>query len=171
MELPRRHWFDLTGSLGEPRVDEQLLSQIAAVARQLCRIDVRGDPVATGLLVGPDLVLTSYAVIQHLPDVTPANDLEFVFDIRADGDTDLRPFKGQNASFVDVSGHNDDDAINREHLGYLLVRVDGHPGDEPVLELETAPEFRTSMELPRRHWFDLTGSLGEPRVDEQLLHH
>ncbi len=152
---------------------EELQSKVAAVARQLCRIDVRGEPVATGLLVGPDLVFTSHAAIQHLSDFSRANDLEFVFDIRADGGTDRHTFKGQDYSFVDVSRHNDDDASDRWHLAYLLVRVDGHPGDEPVLEMETLPEFGASMELSRRHWFDLMGSLGQPRVYKQLLilHH
>jgi hypothetical protein len=121
-------------------------------------------------------VLTSYTVLQISSDAGQAGEVQFVFDSAANRDAELggRSFEGDDGNFIDVSGYNEDNAIDSEHLGYVLVRVDGHPGDEPVMEPGPgSPEISVSIELPRRGWIDLTGVLAKPRVDEQLLilHH
>ena len=52
--------------------------------------------------------------------------------------------------------------------------MNGHPGDEPVLEPGPgSPELGRQIERPKRGWINLTGNLADPQLNQPLmiLHH
>jgi Trypsin-like peptidase domain/Effector-associated domain 1 len=71
-----------------PSVDMGLWRErYASVEGQVCRIEIGGGPVGTGFLVGPDLVLTNYHVLESvIGDPSRAPYVAFRFDYKRLGD-------------------------------------------------------------------------------------
>ncbi|WP_158626335.1 serine protease [Corallococcus sp. AB049A] len=96
--LEHQRVLEVTGN-NPPRVLEKVITRqnpfldpvawrqrLVSLERRICRIDVSGQPVGTGFLIGPDLVMTNHHVIEQLVRraASPSN-LTCVFDYRSDG--------------------------------------------------------------------------------------
>ena len=119
--------------------------RVGEIEGQVCRIEYpemvdRG----TGFLVGPDVVLTNYHVVEAIDkgNVEPAKvTLRFDYKVLADGvevskgttyrlaqdwKIDMSPYSQQD---FEVSPSADP---NPDELDYALLRVEGTPGEDPV---------------------------------------
>lgn len=124
------------------RIDARSLGSIES---RICRIELpSGVAIGTGLLVGPDLVITNYHVIGGiLVDKSRSNELllRFDFKVTADG-TSINPGKLYSLLkhdwLVDFSEYSEWDLVSGDveptddELDYALLRVDGSPGNDPV---------------------------------------
>lgn len=104
----------------------------------VCRVEVPGVSYGTGFLVGPDLLITNYHVLQAAIDQPAlASTVLFRFDYKMalDGVT-LRP--GQTYHLADTSGWLLDSSPPGQ-LDYALVRLAGTPGHQAVGGQPQAP--------------------------------
>lgn len=131
--------------------------RIAMSQRELavCRVEVPGNIYGTGFLVGPDLIMTNYHVLESViakRDLASFVIFRFDFKRSADGIT-LRP--GQEYHLATTMDWLLDSSP-RGQLDYVLVRVSGSPGKQAVGGQEHAPE--RGWLIPAVHQFEV----GEP---------
>lgn len=124
------------------------LDRLGRIATQVCRIEVKGKALGTGFLLGPDIVMTNYHVVEtviqsvkgHKPeDIVLRFDHKFLAD-----ETTLNSGVTYRLSLPDwLIDHSPYDLVDMEKapkpglpdpekLDYALLRVDGKPGNEPV---------------------------------------
>jgi len=130
-----------TGSVWEAATWRAQLGQIEG---RVCRVELGESSYGTGFLVGPDLVLTSYAVMRpvvagHAP---PAGvQLRFDFRQAADGSLShgvvyrLAPewlAAMSEAAAPQRAAGDASDAGDAEHLDFALLRAAGAPGYDAV---------------------------------------
>lgn len=123
--------------------------------RELAVCRVEGPSYGTGFLVGPDLLMTNYHVLQAvIAQPTLASTVLFRFDYKMapDGVT-LRP--GQTFRLADATAWLIDGSPPGQ-LDYALVRVAGAPGQQAVGGQSNAPA--RGWLAPVAHPF----TLGEP---------
>jgi hypothetical protein len=134
-----------TNSLINP---DSFLDRLGRIATQVCRIEVKGKALGTGFLLGPDIVMTNYHVVEtviqsvkgHKPeDVVLRFDHKFLADettlnsgvvyrlFLPDWLIDHSPYDP-----VDMEEAPKPNLPHLEKLDYALLRVDGEPGNEPV---------------------------------------
>jgi hypothetical protein len=141
---------------------------MAQAENAICRVEILrpgADPIfGTAFLIGPDLVLTNYHVIElvHAREVPALNvQLRFDFAVLADG---VSPNPGtiykldpvawlvnhSPYSYLDtIADPQDDPAV--DHLDFAVLRVDGKPGDEPIGgSSNLQPDARPRGYLPLR---------------------
>lgn len=122
---------------------------------QICRVEVnhsKGFLYATGFLVGPDLLLTTYHAVEDLVhERIDPDEVILRFDYRTVERDGKEQILNAGTEFflaadwlVASSPVNADDALN-----FALLRVDGSPGEEPIGGGESAATGRT------RGWIDL----------------
>jgi hypothetical protein len=146
----------------------------ARIEDRVCRIELQGRAEGTGFLVGPDVVLTNYHVLERvLANAVPATavDLRFgykqladktilsgrVYHLAADWKVDASPF-----SPLDMGDAPDDAARDPQQLDYALVRVEGTPGEDKVDRLGGA-------EAPSRGWLPLPAPAVDWKPDGALF--
>jgi hypothetical protein len=121
------------------------------VERRVCRIDVRNEPQGTGFLVGPDVVMTNYHVVEHAVDEGIAGGLiQAVFGYktmpdgrRVDAGTAVHAADGSwlvgwsRSSPLDEQPYDPDNVPTDDYLDFALVglaspigREPAHPGEE-----------------------------------------
>lgn len=120
----------------------------------VCRVEIPNVTYGTGFLVGPDLLMTNYHVLETvINQTTPAEAVGFRFDFKlaADGVT-LRMgeiFRLATSDWLVESSL-------RGQLDYVLVRLAGTPGQQPVGGQPGAPPRQWLR--PTAHHF----VIGEP---------
>jgi hypothetical protein len=114
----------------------------------VCRIqavDKNGAPFfGTGFLIGPDLILTNYHVVEHVinnPEYIPSVICKFDYEVQADGtvktgmDVSLatNPFKAYSPyGPLDIQGSpNIDVPWPADKLDYALLKLEREVGNEP----------------------------------------
>lgn len=130
--------------------------RLAELERTVCRIDINGRAAGTGFLVGPDLVLTNYHVIDG---VSSGASISLLFDHKVldDGST-LNPgtaYKLANEWLVHSSPHSKVDLQHEpksgeprpDELDYALLRVAGRAGEDQV-----SYDGVTGEHAPQRGW-------------------
>ena len=117
--------------------------KIAAIEGRVCQITFRGAAQGTGFLVGPQVVLTNYHVMEAvLTGQRPAAEVECVFDFKklADGSTSRTPVAlhvtDWNVDFSqytagEKAGNPDQGVPTTDELDYALVRLADPVGAKP----------------------------------------
>jgi hypothetical protein len=155
----------LTGLAGNSFDLTAWRERLGAVQARVCQVEVEGRGAGTGFLVGPDLVLTAYHVVD--PAVAGQRgpqgiSLRFDYARLINGTTanpgtvcQLRP-KDWLAAASPSGPVTDADAVAPDALDYALLRVEGSPGSEPIGgdSAEPGAEPRGWITVPRRP-FDL----------------
>jgi V8-like Glu-specific endopeptidase len=148
-------------SVPEPSATEQVLSRIhdekqasrwlarlSGIRRRVCRIKNGQQAMATGFLIGPELVATASFVID--PRTSPDNtEVQFDFEI-VDGV--VQPGRLIPVRAISVEG--------RMPPGTTATDP-GAPASFGLLELKEPEGDRSIDGKPKRGWFDLTSSAGE----------
>lgn len=135
-------------------------SRLSEIEFQVCRLEISGQPVGTGFLIGADLLMTCYHVVESLlhGEDSP-RDLLARFDFKISRrqivanpgrtfplDSDwLYDFSPYNPAEVQDPAHA---LPSTEELDYAILRLGNHPGNQPVSE--------QAMEDRPRGWIHLT---------------
>ena len=170
------HGMDLVDSLealtsaGKPFLDTSRLADwLVRAERQVCQVRC-GSEHGTGFLVGKDLLLTCYHVVQgHIQGAVKADEVRVRFDYRRDPDGkepayDAGTWHGIDANWeipsspfsqadVDLQG---DPKTNE--LDYALLKLDEKLGEETPPGEERA-----------RGWVDLSSDEPLPAADDPIL--
>lgn len=146
---PRLHFIDM-GIWHE---------NMARIERQVCRIELDGEPTGTGFLVGPELVLTNYHVLEPLIEgnASPSRTVcRFDYKVLSDGSVlegvairlhdsawrvDLSRY-----SRAEANGDPDRELPAADELDYALIRLAAPVGAAPVGK---------SSGSPRRGWITI----------------
>jgi hypothetical protein len=117
------------------------MEKLSAIGRQMCSIEVpEGNPFGTGWLVGPDLVLTNYHVVQEIREnKVAASDVTCRFDYAVQGATGvpcgLAPRWLEDWSpnaLADIRA--DAPEPTADEVDYALVRLARPMGDEKAAD-------------------------------------
>jgi len=102
----------------------------------VCLVEVGQQGRATGFLVGPDLVMTaSYAITELVAGPNQQLDVSVRFDYRAYGDGQMLS-QGQQYA---LAAEPIVDSSPLELLDYVILRLAGRAGDDPVAGQAGAP--------------------------------
>jgi hypothetical protein len=112
-----------------PAESEEWRKRLAQIEGQVCRLEVGRIAMGTGFLVGADLLLTAYYLLEPLIQgyAAPADVLlrfDYKSDVKGRTVSPGVPFRLASDWLVAYSGH--------DALGYALVRVDNSPGAQPI---------------------------------------
>jgi hypothetical protein len=140
---------------------------LSRIEGQVCRVELSGRGTGTGFLIGPDLVLTNWHVVngltgELLPLYPAGAVLRFDYKRLADGvelnrGKEYRLVMAEDAwladhspwSPVDLCGEPKPGSPTVEELDFALLRVDGAPGSEPIGEKpEVGGKARGWISLP-----------------------
>ena len=156
-------------------------ARLGALEARVCRVQVTSDlhgltPVGTGFLVGPDLLLTAYHVISPIiedPERLPGVSLLFDFKRLANGEI-INPgtvWRPRERDWL-VAASRSSATERSDALDYVLLRIAGSPGSEPIGgdTAEPGAAQRGWITVPRRPFdfvrgsplFILHHSLGDP---------
>ncbi|MEO1230221.1 MAG: trypsin-like peptidase domain-containing protein [Myxococcota bacterium] len=128
---------------GDPFLDiSKVGSWMTGIENHVCQVS-QGTPEGTGFLVGPDLVLTNYHVVQkHLQGHVPASDVRVRFDFRVspngDPPSNSLPWVGIDQAWTiphspfstaDLSLQGDPAP---DELDYALLKLASRVGDEQI---------------------------------------
>ncbi len=104
--------------------DKVVLDKLAEMAKSVCRILKRGNPIGTGFLIADGLIMTNHHVIENEGD---ASDMlaEFNYEL----DFNLNPkttacFKLDSAKFFITSSLDEDESIPNSGLDFTIIAVD-----------------------------------------------
>ena len=128
-----------------PSVDMGLWRErYASVEGQVCRIEIGGTAVGTGFLIGPDLVLTNYHVLESVvDDPSRAASVAFRFDYKrlADGTTmqgtaltlAANGWLVDSARYSAAEGEGEPDRLTptQDELDFVAVRLAESIGSAP----------------------------------------
>ena len=128
--------------------------KLGDIEYQVCRLEIAAKPVGTGFLVGPDLLLTCYHVVEDLIQGSELPE-DFVarFDFKKTRSLVVanpgREFHLATDWIVDWTPYNPAEAAGDENalpapdeMDYALLRLDGSPGSQPVSEKAAAERPR-----------------------------
>jgi V8-like Glu-specific endopeptidase len=153
-------------------------TRIFEVEHQVCRIEIKMDGgmgYGTGFLVGPDTVLTNYHVLEFVigEQVNPDRVLfRFDYKVMEDGTTinsgTIYRLAKQNwlidhseYSAVDEMVDPGDALPELDKLDYVLVRLDGAPGNSPLSDA-------AKSEARPRKWIEVTDQTPSLDADTAL---
>ncbi len=141
--------------------------RLGEVEVRTCMVEIGNKPTGTGFLLGPDLVITNYHVVEPVikgeGGLKPASiSLRFDFKRLADGMT-INPgvvyqLANEDGWLVDSSPYSTLDIMQSPptdqspaatELDYALLRVEGNPGKKPVGTLQMG------MNVPSRGWLTI----------------
>jgi Trypsin-like peptidase domain/Effector-associated domain 1 len=140
---------------------ETLREQSLRIEGQVCRVELNGQGIGTGFLVGPDALLTNYHVLKPVIEgTTPPTAVKFRFDFRLLR-TGLRS-EGTLATLhgtdwlIDVSKPTAGEIANNpaaalpsdDELDYALVRLDSHIGDSALRPGVAGSSARGWIQVP-----------------------
>lgn len=120
--------------------------KLGEIEYQVCRLEIAAKPAGTGFLVGPDLLMTCYHVVEDLIQGSELPE-DFVarFDFKKTRSQEVvnpgREFHLSPDWIVDWSPYNpaeaagDENALpGPEEMDYAVLRLAGSPGSQPVTE-------------------------------------
>jgi hypothetical protein len=116
-------------------------SHVGEIEGQVCRIDLQGNGLATGFLVGPSMVMTNYHVIESMvAGQHGAQNFKCRFDYKVkENGIDVNP--GIVFNVVQLLAHSPYDPADLqknlgvpdpENLDYALLLLEGEPGNDPI---------------------------------------
>lgn len=119
-------------------------TRLTEIESRVCRIDIDGKPQGTGFLVGPDVVLTNYHVIEDIiANKKNASSVSCLFDYKELSNYKLNPgIRTQLSTEIGIliyspysSAENaskpDKELPNEDQLDFALLRLDRALGNEP----------------------------------------
>ncbi|MGD8792118.1 MAG: effector-associated domain EAD1-containing protein [Anaerolineae bacterium] len=142
--------------------------KLGTIEGRVCRVEIDGDPYGTGFLLGSDVVMTNFHVVESLIGDNAFQDpadlvLRFDYKRLKDGTVinqgrEFRLVAGDGDWLVDHSPYSQVDLEidpksgdpEADELDYALLRIDGSPGDEG---LGDSPE----PGAPPRGWLEIPG--------------
>lgn len=154
--------------------------RLGQIEGQVCRVEIQGQPYGTGFLLGSDVVMTNYHVVEsvikkqygHQPgDIVLRFDYKRLKDgtiltkgneyrlVTTNGDwlVDDSPY-----SPVDLETDPKSGLPKLDELDYALLHVDGSPGDDTVGE-------KPEPGAPKRGWFDVPNTTHDFQLDTPLF--
>jgi len=139
-------------------------SRIGELEGRVCRVDLQGDGIGTGFLLGPGVVMTNYHVIESA--VKKEHDIQdftcrFDYKVREDGSTDGTIVnKGTVVKVVELVTYSEYDSAdlkqdstqpNPKNLDYALLKLDTEIGNEPIGGKSSKdPEMRGWVAIPQK---------------------
>jgi hypothetical protein len=180
-QTPGRSQLELLINEGDTLLDvDTWRAGLGTAEARVCLIEyVQGAgtrALGTGFLVGPDVVMTNYHVMENVIDGKLAPDrirLRFDYKVLAGSvvinegrihrlaakwDIDYSPYSQLDLQ-VNPAG-----TASAEELDYTLVRVDGKPGLEPV-----SAAGNDDPKSPRRGWIPATADIHDWKTRRALL--
>lgn len=148
-------------------------ARLNEVEYQVCRLEIDHQPVGTGFLIGADLLLTCYHVVEDLiQGKQSATDLVARFDFKIDPRQVVanpgREFKLALDWLIDWSPYNlqeaeglDEALPAEDELDYAVLRLDSSPGSQPISETSTEERTRGWVELSQQPY---TFPIGSPLI-------
>ena len=146
--------------------------RMALIERQVCRIEFNNNPMGTGFLVGPDLVMTNYHVMERpLKGTLPIDQVRCRFDYKvlSDGSRSEGTIARLNQENwqVDSSPYSQAEADSEpdrvppraDELDFALVRLSRPVGNEPA-------DTNAAANAPKRGWIELPS---QPPVPEKSM--
>jgi V8-like Glu-specific endopeptidase len=135
--------------------------KLATIEGQVCRIEMpASQPQGTGFLIGPDLVVSNYHVVEHVHKGAVAPDTvvcRFDYKVLSDG-VSVGPGKTYGLAadwLVDHSGYSPLDfqsspAVDApaDKLDYAILRLSGRAGDDRMNGDATGPVLRKWIGVP-----------------------
>jgi len=126
----------------------QWRENLGEIEGRVCRVEVNGNAAGTGFLLGPDVVMTNYHVVEAVQKSTPGPEggqhVQVRFDYKQlnNGET-LNPgqvFGLAEKWLIDYSPYSPIDlqpepktgAPAADQLDYALLRLNGAPGNKPI---------------------------------------
>jgi V8-like Glu-specific endopeptidase len=132
--------------------------RIGAIEGQVCRVDLNGDGAGTGFLVGPDLVLTNYHVIEDVVKngaSIGSYSCLFDFKVRPDGTTVSKGIQYPVKKLLAFSSYDeqadltpDSPQADPAKLDYALLQLDDTPGQLPISNVSNNQEKRGWIAMP-----------------------
>lgn len=156
-------------SAGEPFLDVPALARwLLAVENQVCQVKA-GAEAGTGFLVGANLVLTCYHVVEsHLDGTVPASEVKVRFGYKVGPG-------GKTPPDADLRWHAIDDAwtIPHSRYGEADVSLTGEPAadelDYALIKLQSSPGSDTVPEGGQRGWVDISSDPALPAAESPIL--
>jgi hypothetical protein len=149
--------------------------RMAAIEGQVCRIEFNGNPTGTGFLVGPDLVMTNYHVMERpLKGSLPIEQVGCRFDYKllSDGSRSEGTVARLNQGNwqVDSSPYSQAEADSQpdrvppkaDELDFALVRLSRPVGSEPA-------EKNAIANAPKRGWIEIPSQPSVPEKNMPLM--
>lgn len=145
-------------------------SRLSEIEFQVCRLEIASQPVGTGFLIGPDLLMTCYHVVETLlHGADSPKDLLARFDFKITRrqvvanpgrtfllDSDwLYDFSPYDPAEVQDPNHA---CPSTEELDYAILRLANKPGNQPVSEQSIEDRPRGWVSLTDRVYSFPTGS-------------
>ncbi len=139
-------------------------TRLGEIEYQVCRLEIAGHAVGTGFLVGPDLLMTCYHVVETIIDQQDSpRDLVARFDYKLTWKNVItnpgREFRLAPNWHIDSSPYNPAEAGGDEdaepttaELDFAILRLAGEPGNQPVSEISQEERPRGWIELSDRYY-------------------
>lgn len=121
--------------------------KLAQIEGQICRVEVRDGgetSFGTGFLLGPDVIMTNYHVVQHVikGDISTKN-VSFLFDFKKTTNTPLPGipyYLAEKDWYIDYSEYSSLDEVrnswdrpcDEDKLDYALMRLSAQAGEERI---------------------------------------
>ncbi len=117
-------------------------TRLTQIARRVCRVEMDGEPLGTGFLVGPDTVLTNWHVFEAAKKLGKTDRLGCRFDYEVLPDNKVEP--GQliklQAGCIDSSPYSTAETTDKPdiplptpaELDYALLRLTARAGEQQV---------------------------------------
>ncbi|WP_315776690.1 MULTISPECIES: trypsin-like peptidase domain-containing protein [unclassified Bradyrhizobium] len=148
---------------------------MAQIEGQVCRIEFDGNAMGTGFLIGPDLILTNYHVLESAIEGTArpaAIACHFDYKVLTDGsrsegvvvplhDSDWR-IDFARYSQAEAEGQPDRDLPAVDELDFVLARLARSIGNEPI-------DKNAGSGAPRRRWIAMPKTQPPLEIDMPLL--
>lgn len=115
--------------------------RLVKIERQVCRVELEGNGLGTGFLVGPDTVLTNWHVFEIAKDGNKFSKIGCRFDYTRLPDGSIRPGRlVMLNSAIDTSPYSpaemtdnpDNPPPNSEQLDYALLRLTSRVGEDQI---------------------------------------
>jgi Trypsin-like peptidase domain len=127
-----------------PKLDVRIWQEkLLRIERQVCRVEMNGNALGTGFLVGADAVLTNWHVVEAAKSADKVREVGCRFDYvrRTDDTTDPGQLVAlAEAAAIDTSPYSsaektatpDTPAPTRDELDYALLRLSQRVGDQQI---------------------------------------
>jgi len=118
-------------------------TRLTQIERRVCRVELEGDALGTGFLVGPDTVLTNWHVFEIAKGAGKVDRLGCRFDYELLPDGKVEPgrlvmladtgcINSSPYSAAEKTANPDDPPPSLQELDYALLRLASRAGDEEV---------------------------------------
>ncbi|EFH88938.1 effector-associated domain EAD1-containing protein [Ktedonobacter racemifer] len=135
------------------------LPRLGRIESQICRLEIARNVRGTGFLIGPDVLLTSYVVVEEIIEKkAPPQELTIRFDYKWLGysgeintGTTYHLASDWLLDYSPYDGSMTQESIQTQPLNYALLRIQGSPGKDPIggERAELSANLRGWIDVPR----------------------